>query len=154
MRKRASENRPKRRHGCPSFTRKSKPAAEWFQSPEPKYYAGANVVVVLAGLSRVHVHGRHAAPVIARFESELQIMQFGRERHIESDAAMHYAGCLYAMASVWSEEHQVLARREISNSTAETDPWRNEKIPRKAHAQSRSGKKRAVLIGNNVQTVV
>src|SRR5579864_4559029 len=109
---------------------------------------------MLAGPSRVDVNRRHFAPVIARFEPEPQIVQLAGEWHIKSDTAVHDAGRLDAMAIVRAKKHQVLARCEISNPAAETYPRRNKEIPRKAHAQSRGDKKRAVLIGNYVQTVV
>src|SRR5262249_20796845 len=69
-----------------------------------EYAAGGNVVVVLVVLAGVDVERRHAAPIIAGFESKLQAPG-PRQADIKTNTTLEHARDLDSVSCVRSKEH-------------------------------------------------
>jgi hypothetical protein len=88
---------------------------------EVKNQSAADVVVVLASFSGIHVDWGHAAPVVTRLHPEPGSLQ-SREADIHSHPALQDAGGFASGAGVGAAVEPVAAGSEVANAAAETYP--------------------------------
>src|SRR5436309_13890973 len=118
-----------------------------------KHCSTANVIVVLACVSRVDIDGRLAGPDIARFETKPKKI-YARNFRIEANARLQRAAIVHAVTCIRSKENKIFAGRIMRQATPKTDPRRDAETRNQVDPHRGSYEDRAVVFRDLVQAEI